>query len=165
MNFPVKFPISGEFDWRRRDQHCVASHALPLSTRLSKRRRNGPEIRTFRAIDSVSGPVVRISGGRNRQKSPAKPANIPVLQPETGSITPLPPEDGSPRCVPFATLTRELIKFSQKAYRLKRSISSRPAATGRVGRLHTVRCRTSSNWYQLDWSLSGFSSQHRPLAN
>jgi hypothetical protein len=56
------------------------SQPLWHSARLAKKRENGPETRAFRVFYFVSGLPNRQSQGANRRKSPAKPANIPVLQ-------------------------------------------------------------------------------------
>jgi hypothetical protein len=56
------------------------SQAFQRSAKLPKRRENGPEIQAFRAFAFVSGLSVCGSGGGNRRKSPAFPANIPVLE-------------------------------------------------------------------------------------
>jgi len=59
--------------------HCVASHALRRSARLPKKREIGPEMPAFRACDFVSGPPFAGHGTANCRKSPAVPADIPVL--------------------------------------------------------------------------------------
>jgi hypothetical protein len=46
----------------------------------SRKRENGPEMRAFRVFDIVYRLPNRQSQGANRRKSPATPANIPVLQ-------------------------------------------------------------------------------------
>jgi hypothetical protein len=57
-----------------------SSQAFLRSARLLKRRENEPEIRAFSAFALVSGLPVCRAGGGDRRKSPAFPANIPVLE-------------------------------------------------------------------------------------
>jgi hypothetical protein len=64
----------------RRFDPSRSSHAFRPSERLSLRRRNGPKIPAFCAFTWVSGLRLCRTRDANRRKSPAVPANIPVLR-------------------------------------------------------------------------------------
>jgi hypothetical protein len=59
---------------------CRPSQPFRPSAGLPRKSENGPEMPAFRALDFVSRLSNRQSQGVNRRKSPATPANIPVLQ-------------------------------------------------------------------------------------
>jgi hypothetical protein len=64
----------------RRFESSRPSQAVRRSAKLPGKGENGPEMPGFRAFDFVSRLPNRQSQGANRRKSPATPANIPILQ-------------------------------------------------------------------------------------
>ena len=79
-NFPVKFPVSREFAWRRVRSALRRQPSSPaLRETAPNNRRNARQWRAFLIQWTVSSLPISRGAGRNCQRSPAACRNIPVF--------------------------------------------------------------------------------------
>src|SRR6266404_3732418 len=114
--FPVKFPDTREFAWRRVRSALRRQPGSPaLREAVPDSRRNARQQRAFLIQRTVSSLPISPAEGRNCQKSLATCRNIPVFgrrQPETGF---------DPHCMPGASSRLKVFQCLDR-YRIRRRV-------------------------------------------